>query len=293
MSQYLKPGHIPHAKSFAEFYPKAYEELLIPPVSSQLRRFSKLNHLIGGLRPYEFSILCGSTGAGKTTLMANISADLAEQGIPHYVASVETGPTDYMKRIMSVYAAEDWNSGDPVPVQKAKNLHAKFGSILAAKNQYLALYDNRISLELLLADLYYMAEVNGAKLAILDNFNFFMECVKASDERQEMDRVVHELVMFCKRVPMHIIMVMHPKKTEHGRVESEFDIKGSSTSVQEAQNVFLFNRAHPDLIKSGAADAMSREIKIAKVRRRGKWTGHRLLIHSRDGTSYTEGDVVR
>jgi len=293
MNQYFKEGHEPEARSFQEFYAKAYEELLVPPAATHLKRLSKLDQMIGGLRPNEFSILCGATGSGKTTLCSNISADLVQQGIPHYVASVETGPTDYMKRIMSVYAREDLNTGDPIRVEKARGLHAQFGDILQANNQYLALYDNRIPLEKLLADLSHMAIVKGAKVAILDNFNFFLDCVKASDERQEMDRIVHELIIFCKHVPLHIIMVMHPKKTMDGRVESEFDIKGSSTSVQEAQNVFLFNRPHQDLIDAGKATIMSRELKIAKVRRRGKYVGHRLLLNSFDGTSYTEGDVVR
>lgn len=293
MADYFNPNHVPNARTFKDLYRGAYEGLLLPPESVKFSRFTKMNQVLGGLRPHEFTILCGSTGAGKTTLCANISADLAESEIPHFVASVETGPEDYLRRIMSVFAREDLNSGDPIPVEKAKKLHNEKGHILQSENQWLSLYDNRVNLDTLIADLAYMVKVHQVKVAILDNLNFFLDLMNAQNDIKEMDRVIHELIIFCKHVPLHIIMVMHPKKTDHGRVESEFDIKGSSTAVQEAQNILLFNRPHETLLENRTATPLSRELKIAKMRRRGKYVGYRLILNSKDGTHYTEGDVVR
>ena len=107
-----------------------------------------------------------------------------------------------------------------------------------------------------------------------------------------MDRVIHELIIFCKHVEVHVIMVMHPKKTETGRVESEFDVKGSSTSVQEAQNVLLFNKPSDDMVKNGLATWRDREIKIAKMRRKGSAVGSKLLLTGVDGVLYKEGSLV-
>jgi hypothetical protein len=87
-------------------------------------------------------------------------------------------------------------------------------------------------------------------------------------------------------------MIMHPKKTEHGRVESEFDIKGSSTAVQEAHNVFLFNRPGADLLEQEIAKPFDREIKIAKMRRRGRAVGARVILKSVQGVAYQEGEIV-
>lgn len=103
-----------HVANLAETYVEASKELLMPFPSTPILDFPKFTQLTGGLRPREYSILCGATGVGKTTLMANFSKSLLVQQVPHFVASVETGRTDFVKRMMSVLAREDWNGGDAV-----------------------------------------------------------------------------------------------------------------------------------------------------------------------------------
>ena len=143
-----------------------------------------------------------------------------------------------------------------------------------------------------MADIAASVKLHGSKIAIIDNLNFFLEVTSQQNAVIEMDRVIHELIIFCKQVPIHVIMVMHPKKTDGGRVESEFDIKGSSTAVQEAHNVLLWNRPHPDLIKMGRASEGDRELKLAKMRRRGRYVHRRLIIKAKNGVQYYEGDLV-
>jgi hypothetical protein len=75
-------------------------------------------------------------------------------------------------------------------------------------------------------------------------------------------------------------MVMHPKKTVDSRIESEFDIKGSSTAVQEAHNVFLWNRPNKKDLETNFRHPSDRELKIAKMRRRGKYVGKTILMTS-------------
>jgi replicative DNA helicase len=282
----------PYWDSAKKIYRQAAEELLKPYPASPLVDFPRLTQLTGGFRPREFSILCGATGVGKTTLLANWSKSLLRQQVSHFVASVETGHTDFVKRVMSAQAGEDWNTGKEVPVEKLKRFHAEHGHVVQSECLNLSLYENRFRVETLMSDIAWMVKNRGAKIAMIDNLNFFMEVTKAADQIVEMDRVIHELIIFCKQIDVHVVMVMHPKKTEHGRVESEFDIKGSSTAVQEAHNVFLFNRAGEDLIDSGLATEFDREIKIAKMRRKGRATGSRLVLKGVDGVLYTEGEVV-
>lgn len=272
---------------------QSFEDILTPPESVRMRDFEKFSFVTGGFRPKEFTILCGATGTGKTTLLANWSNALITEGVPHFVASVETGRHDFIRRIISARVGEDWNTGDAIPVERVK---ARFGSgeIDRIKNapMYLSLYENRFSVEQLIADIRFMVETKGVKVAMIDNLNFFMEVTKAADQIVEMDRVIHELIIFCKQANVHVVMVMHPKKTENVRVESEFDIKGSSTAVQEAQNVLLWNRPAEDLIADCKASAGDRELKIAKMRRRGLAVGSRLVFESLNGVSYREGELV-
>jgi hypothetical protein len=157
---------------------------------------------------------------------------------------------------------------------------------------YFALYDNRVPLKELLSQLDYMVNVKKVQVIMIDNLNFFMEVTRASDTIVEMDRVVHEVIMFCKRHNVHIFMVMHPRKTDDdARVKSEFDIKGSSTAVQEAQNVFLFNRPLLADIEAGTKSRTDRELKIAKMRRRGVAVGSTIVFEN-NNTQYREKRFV-
>lgn len=278
----------PYAKNMRQVYLDAIRELGMPYPSIPVKDWKYFNEMTGGFRTREFSILCGSTGAGKTTWLANLSAQLLMTQVKHFVMSVETGHTDFMKRIMSAMYGEDLNTGDQVPAQKLATLTGRFKPFLDSGAIEFSLYENRVSVEQLLSDLNHMAGL-GCKIAMIDNLNFFMEVTRASDAIVEMDRVIHELIIFCKQVDMHVIMVMHPKKNQADRstrVKSEYDIKGSSTAVQEAHNVFLFNRPEPEDVTNGR-NAFERELTLAKMRRRGRFVG-KTIVYSSYGTQYQE-----
>lgn len=277
----------------SEALTEALTDILVPVPSVKIFNQPQFSRITGGFRPNEFTILCGATGTGKTTLLANWSDSLVTQEVPHFVASVETGHHDFLRRIISARIGRDWNTGDAVPLSEIKAaLNDEEMERLKRAKLYLSLYDNRFSVETLIADIEYMVDQYGVKVAFVDNLNFFMEVTAASQSIVEMDRVIHELIMFCKRTPVHIVMVMHPKKTVDGRVESEFDVKGSSTSVQEAQNVLLFNRPKEEFIEQGIANWGDRELMIAKMRRRGSAVGTRIILRGIDGVQYKEGALV-
>lgn len=265
-------------KPLKEMIPDLVEYLCNPPPAIQLPSMPRFNECVGGFRAREFTILCGSTGAGKTSLLANWSAELLAAKAKHFVMSVETGHMDYLARVVSVIANEDLNTGDPISKEKILRIGVNQHEKLFSEFIEFSLYDNRVALEELLKDLEWAVE-NQCKIAFIDNLNFFMDITSEKNWVIEMDRVTHELIMFCKRNPIHIVMVMHPKKTMQGtRVLNEFDVKGSSTAVQEAQNILLFNRPNPDMLQSGDAKSTDRELYIAKLRRRGKYTGRTLVL---------------
>lgn len=235
----------------------------------------------GGLRPREFSILCGSTGAGKTSWLANLSYHLLVQDIPHFVMSVENGYIDFIRRQISIHTNEEWNHGAPVKKELVSQFIKQHGLLFVNSKAFFSTYDNRVSVKQLIQDLKFSHEEYGCKVAFMDNLNFFMDVTTAANQVIETDYVIHELIMFCKSIDMHLVMVMHPKKnngTNSTRVESEYDIKGSSTAVQEAHNVFLFNRPDPQLVKDGDSKFTDRQLKIAKMRRLGKFVGTEILI---------------
>lgn len=284
----IKP---PHVLNMREVYLQAIDELAKPHPATPLKKWPMWTRMTGGFRVREFTIFCGPTGAGKTTFLANLSAQLLLQGEKHFVMSVETGHTDFMKRILSVVAGYDVNTGEAVNPDHLARIHAENARHLESDLIEFSLYEDRLPVEQLMADIRHMVDKRGCKIAMIDNLNFFMEVTSANQAVVEMDRVIHALIIFCKQVDVHLIMVMHPKKTDGGRVDSEFDIKGSSTAVQEAHNVFLFNRPDPESVRNGDRSWSDRELKLAKMRRRGVNVGKTLIFESA-GTRYVEKGFV-
>lgn len=261
---------LPYSK-LNEICDEAMNELINPPEGVSLSQFPTFNETIGGLRPNEVTLICAGTGVGKTELLASLAAQLLKDKVPTFVAPVETGKNDFAKRIVSVYAGEPLNSGAAHGSEKIKALFAKYSEILAGP-LYLAHYENRVSIEEMAGLLAYQSVAYGVKVAILDNLNFFMQPTDQRNVNLEMDSAIHELVMLVKKLPMHVILVVHPKKpdgSKSDRLTSEFDIKGSSTAVQEAANVLLVNRATEEDIDSGRKTRYDRELVFKKIRRRG------------------------
>lgn len=259
-------------------------DIVNPPEGIQLSDWSEFNEFTGGLRPHEFTIFCGATGLGKTQWLANVIASLITQNVKTFSAPVETGAVDMMRRILSIYGGYDFNTGTKPEValvdKLRKTLSSNFENI--EKNLYITTYDNRVDVNELIQNLQYLSEVHQVKVAVLDNLNFFMRPTRAQDTILEYDEVVHNFVMLAKKIPMHIILVMHPKKTEGGKVISEFDIKGSSTAVQEATNVLLMNRVDEKDQENGLTP-FDREFVFRKIRRRGFYVGRKFYMRSVSG----------
>lgn len=260
-------------KKFSETYEEKFqhleEYLTNPPVGPSLAWWPKMSHYLGGMRPHELTLLCAPTGAGKTSLLASIAAQLVMGGIDHFVAPVETGSMDFTVRTMSALLGQEFNQAEPIPKSIVQTALIKLNQFKSLGRGHIANYENRVDIDDMIAMLMYQHKINKVKVAILDNLNFFLKVTSAQMEKAEMDNAVHEFVMAAKKLPIHIILVVHPRKTDGGRVESEFDIKGSSTAVQEASNVILFNRPKKEDIQDNDREPNQRELVFKKLRRRG------------------------
>ncbi len=281
----------PHGTSWGERYPTILKNITTDFPSIQLPGWPLLNDLTGGFRMREFSILCGATGAGKTSLLASWAKAFILAGKRCFIMSVETGPDDFMQRTMGAFVGKDLNSGRAISMESAKVMHQQYGQIFSSDALFLSLFDSRVPHERALKEILWYREKKNCEVVFIDNLNFLLEVVSANRQLEVMDNVVHDFIMLCKRLDVHVVMVMHPKKTEHGRVESEFDIKGSSTAVQEAHNIFLFNRPTKADLASNKRGRYARELTVKKLRRRGESVDRSLWLKY-GGATYEESDVA-
>lgn len=241
----------------------------------QVAGWNYFNQTTNGLRPHEFTILCGPSGIGKTTLLANLNLNFISRKIPTFAAPVEIGPEDYLQKMASIVSGKSELTTKEAWSDVRKSYFSLFFS---NPNHILTCYESRVHHLQLMCDLLRSYEENGTQIALIDNLNFMMEVGDPRNQVAVMDRVVHDWIQFVKKLPIHVVMVMHPRKTENGRVESEYDIKGSSTAIQEAQNVILFNRLkRNEDAPHGAAPEYCREIKVVKCRKNGRAVGRRLI----------------
>lgn len=263
--------------AFAEAWIDATEEMQAVPEGVEIPGWYYFNKATKGFRKHEFTILCGPTGVGKTTLLANLACNLAVGGTPIFVGSVETGKNDFIRVMSGILSDKNpykqWNRDE------IKALERDHAAVLMSERNMFCRYDSRVPHRRLLADLLYSHELLGTKVALIDNLNFLLNITKSQDQIIEMDKAVHDFVVFVKKIPMHVVMVMHPRKVDDGRVESEFDIKGSSTSVQEASNVILWNRLkdHSNAPQNARNPEWCREMKFCKVRKNGRAVGSRIV----------------
>jgi len=252
---------------------RVMKNLVSPEPGITLPWWPRLTQTLGGLRMREMTLLCAPTGSGKTQLLANISAQLLLTKVPHFCAPVETGDTDFVTRILSVLDRRNYNTNEKFSIEEAQALFHRHAGTIRNGTLNIATYENYVDVEEMANLIRFQNQEYGCKVALLDNLNFFMKVTRAADQLIEMDSAVREFVMLCKEIPVHVILIVHPKKTDGVRVESEFDIKGSSTAVQECANVLLWNRPKPDEVKQQLRLRTDREAVFHKIRKRGEGVG--------------------
>jgi archaellum biogenesis ATPase FlaH len=250
------------------------------------------NRAICGFRPHEITCLCGPTGSGKTTLLGSLFLNFIAQGVPSFCAPVEVGQGSFVRKLASIASGIPVNDLDG----RWDEIRAKhYGRYFSNTDHALSIYESHVSHLQLMADILHAHETRGTKIVLVDNLNFMTRADSDKNETAVVNQVIQDWIRFIKCVPVHVVMVTHPKKTEGGRVESEFDIKGSSTIVQEAQNVILFNRLTDSTpVPPGLVHSYCRELKIAKCRENGRAWGTKILLSldERSESYYERGLLV-
>lgn len=280
-----------------EAFKKAHSRLKRGEPTYILPGFEKLTEAIGGMPHRGFTILTGPSGAGKSTLVGNLWFGHNAVGKNIYTVPIEIGSDDFMDMLLSIISAKTRRKLRKEDYEEARTKWLP--TFFSNRGHVMALHESRLSHLDFLAEVYYHHLERGVGVAFGDNWNFMLEPAKGGDAVSLNDKALHDCIVFSKKVPVHIYMIMHPKKdtkSESERIESMFDIKGSSTSPQEATNVWLFNRLHKDntmKVPPMTPPEFCREIKVAKARYNGRAEGTTVMYAiDQNSELYREVEVL-
>ena len=199
----------------------------------QSKWFNFFNKTASGLRMGEFSLVTGSTGSGKTTFLSQLSLDFLLQGVPTLWGSFEV-----KNEVLVETMVRQYNFGNPK--HAADEVLERFEQLpLHLMNFYGSTPVEQI-FETLEGSIY----AEDISVMCIDNMQFMLSDQAVGYQKFDLqDRVTSMLRQLATKYNVHIFLVVHPKKVEDDTNLNASSIFGSSKITQEADNVFILQKA--------------------------------------------------
>ncbi|KAI9246687.1 P-loop containing nucleoside triphosphate hydrolase protein [Phascolomyces articulosus] len=201
----------------------------------QSKDLPQLNEILKGHRPGELTILTGPTGAGKTTIISQLSLDYCTSGVPTLWGSFEILNKRLAKKMLYQLAGKD--------LSKAPR---EF-DVWADKFEQLPLYFLKFFSSTAIRDVLkacsHAVYAYDVRHIILDNLQFMLSQQGRSNlDRWELqDDAVAELRKFATEQDVHITLVVHPRKDVGDALDIN-SVFGSAKVTQEADNVIIIQK---------------------------------------------------
>lgn len=191
------------------------------------------------------TIMSGSPGAGKTSIMYQLVCNAMDSGIPCWVYSGE----------LDQNMTRDWI--DPIlagPRHIMKN-ETKSGSVYYRVKPevipqidehykgkcYIYKDDMEGDLSLLIKSIEDVVRRYGAKLIILDNMSV-INTDNSEEELLSQKEIIKKLLILAKKYSVAILLVAHPRKLQTGAKVSLYDVAGSAAIVNLAHRSLALKR---------------------------------------------------
>lgn len=198
------------------------------------RCFPLLNNFLKGFRRGELTVLSGSTGSGKTTLMSQYSLDLAEQGVNTLWGSFEI-PNHRLARTLLTQLAG-------IPLPENMDRFDEFADRLEKLPMYFLKFHGQNSLDKVMRVLEHAQYVYDIGHVIIDTVQFMMGVSEDScgaDRFWRQDNIIAAFRNFATLYNCHVTLVIHPRKERAGDELGLNSVFGGAKATQEADNVLM------------------------------------------------------
>lgn len=221
------------------------------------------------MRPGELTVWAGINGHGKSLLLGHVVLGLMAQKQRCMIASFEMRPEVTLHRM-----CRQATQGASPTVQAIGDFHGW-------TDGRLWLYDQQGQVDPLriVAVLRYCHERLQMRHVVIDSL---MKCVRGEDDYNGQKNLLETLTCVARDTGMHVHLVHHSKKREdESRAPGKFDLKGSGSISDQADNVMIVwrNKKKQVDMQSGtcsepeAPDALL----VCEKQRNGEWEGRIAL----------------
>lgn len=244
----------------------------------------KKTHGLVGIREGEVSLWAGVNGHGKSAVAGQVFMELARQGEPGCIFSLEMPVASTIERMARQASGVAIPSDDYV---------IAFSGWLRDR---ILFYDHlgREAQDKLLAMMRYVRKTHGTKQFLIDSL---MGVVRGADNYNAQKDFITDLCSFAKDTGCHVHLVHHSRKgeSEMDRID-KFDVKGAGEIVDQVDNLYLVWRnkrkemamaqTPPDPKLFAEPDAV---VEVGK-QRHGDWEGDIKLWYGSDSKAFYETD---
>lgn len=223
----------------------------------------QFDRIFGGIRLGESTIICASSGTGKTVVLCNFIKGILSQDEKVGLFSGELTNASLKAWIYSVIGGAQSVNLDPHPFRKGE-------FITSIKKEYedqidkkvrgrLWIYDGgKSNAYLMLKNFSALNKRFGVKYFFIDNLSILDMSVKGMGQYEAEDHFAKTLAEFCRTHKCHVFLFAHPTKQNlntdadfidrSGRVKpiqryDQYSVRGSATLVNLSHNIMFLMRA--------------------------------------------------
>lgn len=227
---------LPHSQIITakELRDEVYRELASADeiVGTPMDSLPGLTKIMKGHRGGELTLLTGRSGQGKTTVLSQISMDLANRGVHTLWGSFEIKNKRLVKKMLLQFCQ--------------RNLEKDLGSFNYWYDRYEELpmwymrFFGSTGIDQILDAMEYADYQFDVKHTILDNLQFMTDD-NSNNKFNAMDEVISKIRKFATQKNHHITLVIHPRKVGQGSGEEmdTSDLGGTAKAEQEADTIII------------------------------------------------------